>query len=283
MCDFISWKSIEKDGETHLFYLTDQEVFSKKGKEKFRDCRDNDVIGHGAIDKFFELNGKGRKHEVQDFWNLHKLPKEIAEKVQHFDAHWGKMFASGTFQIDDLGYIVRNGPKEWAEKAKKQLEAQRFMVLKTFSLTVPKNYRPDKQLDSLNHRDFCDFNNAITDENFRSVTHQLIPGKTYKVKIVSIDSHSTSEELMGVYAREKAIFVGAQGISLARQLKKDEFPVGKWTLSFDKKEALLEDADGDHRVPGVLRYSNGDYWFNLGRFEHDWNSGDCLLCFCDGE
>ncbi|MEK7465174.1 MAG: hypothetical protein AAB631_00135 [Patescibacteria group bacterium] len=283
MCDFISWKKVEKNGTSVLFYLTDKEVFSEEGKKKFTECRDNDVLGHGAIDLFFELDGKGREHEVRDFWNLHKVPEEIAKKLQNFDAHWGKMFASGAFQTDDLEYIVKNGPKDWQEKARKQLLLQRFMVLKTFSLTVPKNYRHERQLDSLKLRDFYSFNDDVTDKNFRNATQKLVPGKTYKVKIVNIGSRSTSEELMGVYAREKAIFVGAHGLSLAWQLKKDEFPVGKWTLSFDKKEALWKDPDGDHRVPHVYRLSVGDYEFNLGYFEGGWNSADCVLCFCDGE
>jgi hypothetical protein len=39
--------------------------------------------------------------------------------------------------------------------------------------------------------------------------------------------------------------------------------------------------DGNHRVPNVNRNSDGDFKFNLGNFENDWNDDNCLLCFCD--
>ena len=39
-------------------------------------------------------------------------------------------------------------------------------------------------------------------------------------------------------------------------------------------------ADGNHRVPNVNRNSDGDWKFNLGYFENDWNDDNCLLCFC---
>ena len=50
-----------------------------------------------------------------------------------------------------------------------------------------------------------------------------------------------------------------------------------------KKEGLpyvaRRDSDGNHRVPNVNRNSDGDWNFNLGNFENDWNDDNCLLCF----
>lgn len=40
-------------------------------------------------------------------------------------------------------------------------------------------------------------------------------------------------------------------------------------------------SDGNHRVPNVNRNSDGDWKFNLGYFENDWNDDNCLLCFCN--
>ena len=40
-------------------------------------------------------------------------------------------------------------------------------------------------------------------------------------------------------------------------------------------------SDGNHRVPNVNRNSDGDWKFNLGNFENDWNADNCLVCFCD--
>lgn len=41
------------------------------------------------------------------------------------------------------------------------------------------------------------------------------------------------------------------------------------------------DSDGNHRVPNVNRDSDGDWNFNLGNFENDWNDDRCLFCFRD--
>ncbi|MFA6324604.1 MAG: hypothetical protein WCX46_00005, partial [Candidatus Paceibacterota bacterium] len=56
---------------------------------------------------------------------------------------------------------------------------------------------------------------------------------------------------------------------------------GYWYLSFDEKESLWKDADGDHRVPGVCAGSDGGFEFVLGCFGDDWHDHSCLLCFCD--
>jgi hypothetical protein len=281
MCEFISWKAVERNGETHLFYLTDQEVFSKEGTKKFKDCRDNDVLGHGAIDRFFELNGKGRQYEVQDFWNLKNLPQEIAEKVQHFDAHWGKMFNSGAFQSDDLEYIIQNGPPEWKEKAQKQFSAQKFKLLASTKIMVPKNYDHAHQLAALNKKNFWYFNDDITDEHFRNVKDKLVPGKKYAVDFVGIGARVTSEECLGVYHEKNALLVGAQGLSLLWQLDKNSFPVSKWSASFDEKDHLWKDAGGNHRVLYVSRSSDGDDGFGLGDFGDAWNDGRVLVVFRD--
>ena len=44
---------------------------------------------------------------------------------------------------------------------------------------------------------------------------------------------------------------------------------------------LMRYADGNHRVPNVNRNSDGDFNFNLGNFENDWDDDNCLLCYCN--
>ena len=119
MYEFISY--IQKGDQ--LFYLTDDEIFSKEGREKLSDCQDNDFIGHGAIRKFFDIKG-GEDHEVRDFWNTDKLPKELADKIANFDSYWGKTFKR-YFMNDDLRDIICNSTEEYKAKAWEQLLAQR--------------------------------------------------------------------------------------------------------------------------------------------------------------
>ncbi|MEK7465175.1 MAG: hypothetical protein AAB631_00140 [Patescibacteria group bacterium] len=163
----------------------------------------------------------------------------------------------------------------------------RYEHLKEFALTVPKDYVHGTQLATFEQKyrkGFYYYNTDITDSHFAKATTQLVPGKTYKVKVFGIKKGSvTSEDHMNLLRSQNAILVGAQGASLVYQEKKDELPKGKFYVSFDEKNALWVDAGGDHRVPRVFRYSVGDCEFSLGDFERDWGSDYCVLCFCDGE
>lgn len=40
-------------------------------------------------------------------------------------------------------------------------------------------------------------------------------------------------------------------------------------------------ADGNRRVPNVNANSSGDFNFNLGYFENDWNENNAFFSFCD--
>ncbi|MEK7512900.1 MAG: hypothetical protein AAB601_01755 [Patescibacteria group bacterium] len=159
----------------------------------------------------------------------------------------------------------------------------RFEHVKEFKLTVPADYDHGTQLGTLKHEEFYYFNDAITDGNFRNATQKLVPGKTYKAKLFRIKKTVTSDDCLGLYKAVGAILTGAQGMSLVYQLKKDELPKGKWTISFDEKDALWQVPDGSHRVPGVRAHSVGDFGFDLGGFEGGWNSDDVVLCLCDCE
>ena len=122
MCDFISW--IDYSGKT--YFLTDKEVFSDVGNLVFEGCRDNDVLGHGAIRKYYDLPEKaGTDYEVRDFWNAEKYPKVIQNLLKDgFLKHWGKMFVSGKFMNDDLRYIVVHATPKYKDLASKQLLQQ---------------------------------------------------------------------------------------------------------------------------------------------------------------
>ena len=182
----------------------------------------------------------------------------------------------GKFQDDILASLIKYSVSD-----------DRFELVNSFDLTVPKGYVNGTQLTTFaeyakqKSERFYYYNGDISDKNYAGVTNQLVPGKTYGVKIFAIKRTVASEDCLSFLASQNALLIGAQGLSLIRQLKKDEFPVGKYTVSFDKKEALWEDADGNHRVPRVDRDSDGDWGFYLGYFGRGWRDGICLLCFCD--
>ncbi|MDD4412303.1 MAG: hypothetical protein PHR00_01510 [Patescibacteria group bacterium] len=163
-----------------------------------------------------------------------------------------------------------------------------FVLLKEFKLTVPDDYQYETQLTNFadNHRkDLAYYNYFITDSNFSKVSNNLIPGKTYLVKLWIRKKRFFSkmisfEKCLAWLKKNNVILTGAQGLSLVYQEKKEELPIDKWTVSFDEKENLLY-AGGNHGVPSIERRSLGGYEFGLGYFGLDWSGPDCLMGFCD--
>ncbi len=200
-------------------------------------------------------------------------------------------------QIDTL-QKVRNGQitlehLEWFNKLNKaerdglagvNTADPRFILSTTFQFTVPENYNHPTQLASFekeNRKKFYFYNDNITDANCAKATNKLIPGKTYEAKIFGITKQVTSEDCLAFLKTQKAILVGAQGISIVWQQAKEQFPKGKWTVSFDEKDALWQDADGYHRVPRMDQLSVGDWCFVLGYFGDAWDDDYCFLCVRD--
>lgn len=165
----------------------------------------------------------------------------------------------------------------------------KFELLTTFEITVPADYDHATRLDTFRavhqneeNKEFYFYNDAITDANYaEKATTKLLPGRRFAVKVFGIKKRVTSDECLDKIRLEKGIFTGAQGASLAYEQKKEELPKGKWSISFDEKEALWQGADGYRRVPGFDAGSGGGFGFGLGGFGPDWDSGYVLLCFCD--
>ena len=79
MCHFISWIEYEKK----LYYIEDKDLDTKEGKELIAYCKNSDdLMGHGAIRKYYGLEQKGKDHEITDFSNPKKIPSEIVKKIK---------------------------------------------------------------------------------------------------------------------------------------------------------------------------------------------------------
>ncbi|MCD8494951.1 MAG: hypothetical protein LRY41_02420 [Candidatus Pacebacteria bacterium] len=156
------------------------------------------------------------------------------------------------------------------------------------AFTVPADYNHDTQIDDFGAKtkdlkSTYYYNDALTSKNFAKATNKLVPGKTYAIKIFPIlESNISSEDCLNRLKAEPGnVLVGAHGITALQSNQPDIFPKGKWTASFDEKDALWKGADGGRRVPGVGRDSDGDWLFGLGNFEDSWDSDRVLVCFCD--
>jgi len=187
-------------------------------------------------------------------------------------------------EIIKAGGIMQSEVKPILQKL--AIADKRYGIPVEFELTVPTDYVHATQINTSANKARKEkttyfYNDDLTSENFAKATNKLVPGKTYKVKIFPILATITSEDNMLFLAKQNAILVGGQGVTLVYDLAKDKLPKGKWTVSFDEKDKLWKDTDGGHRVPGVGADSGGDFRFGLGCFEGGWDGNHCLLCFCD--
>lgn len=153
-------------------------------------------------------------------------------------------------------------------------------------ITVPDNYDHATALKSFgnkNRRKFYYYNDEITDKNFPNPTRVLKPGDKLHVRVFKqiVSGRTTSEERMDFLRKENAVFTGAQGASLVFDQKRDKLPVGKWYASFDEKDRLLLDTDGDHKLLNMRCTPEGVFSFRLGFFESEWHDVNAFLCFCD--
>ncbi len=172
-------------------------------------------------------------------------------------------------------------------------ESSKFSFLTEFAITVPKDYDHNTQLTSFaeaNEEKFHYYNDGLTDKNFAKVGRQLVPGKTYLVKIWSINNNqrTTSKENLKLLEDNQVFSYGAQGASIVWQEAKDKLPKGKQCNFFDEKDNLWEDADGYHRVPYLVCYSDGGFRFDLGYFQYQnvyfqnvWYAGHCIVGLCE--
>jgi hypothetical protein len=93
MCDFISWKVVRTaDGGMEILFLTYDDIYNtKRGKELQKYTIPNDFVGHGAIDFYYGLNGRGTNKECTDFSSPDNFPSIIADAIK-----MGKFYLMGT-------------------------------------------------------------------------------------------------------------------------------------------------------------------------------------------
>lgn len=166
-----------------------------------------------------------------------------------------------------------------------QTSAQIGSSIAEFELTVPADYNQDTQIDVFAKKikpdkSIVEFSKDFTSANFLKATNRLIPGKIYVVKIFPVSTNgSSSESCLSFLKNQRAILVGAQGLTLIYELAKSKLPKDKWIVSFDQKESLWLDSSGNHGLPVLRTYPDGDYSFNIEYLEYDLLNGRCLLCF----
>src|SRR3990167_5050699 len=125
---------------------------------------------------------------------------------------------------DEAGEIIKAGAK-MQEQFRPILQRlprvdERFgPPIQEFEFTIPSDYNHESQLDIFGKKTkplstTDHFNDDLTSNNFAKATNKLEPGKTYKVKIFPILIKVTSEDCISFLAKQNAILVGGQGVTL---------------------------------------------------------------------
>lgn len=162
-----------------------------------------------------------------------------------------------------------------------------FYLLNIFEIQVPVDYNHNTQLGDFffsargKAGKFRQYEDELTDKNFSKVTHQLVPGKTYVVKIFAIKEDVGSNECLTVLSSQKAALVGAQGLVLLWKNYRNKLPDDKNILSFDVKQGLWRDVYTRHRLPYLSREIDGGWMLHLCNFEDNWSKIYCFVCFCE--
>jgi hypothetical protein len=125
MCQFVSWIEYEKK----VYFLDDLKLNTKEGRELLKQCKDNDIRGHGAIRAYYpELGKLGTDVECEDFSSPDKFPSEVVEAIKKgIFTEFGKCLAILTEpayaecgKVDDAAYVEYEKVDDaaWAEYMK---------------------------------------------------------------------------------------------------------------------------------------------------------------------
>lgn len=126
------------------------------------------------------------------------------------------------------------------------------------------------------------YHNAITDANFPNPSHVLKPGDKLQVSAfaLSVGYMATSEECLDFLAiQQKAVLVGAQGLSLVFERKRHQLPRGYLYASFDHKERLWKRTSGGPKVPDLGVYEDGGFDIGFAPWGGGWGWQNAILCF----
>src|SRR3989344_7146529 len=214
-----------------------------------------------------------------DAAKLAGLQIDTLQKVRNGHLTLGQWEWFNNLSFKDREALVSGGKSDYSQSAFVERFAQSIDL---GTLTVPADYVHATQLASFrekNEEKFYYYNNNITDQNFPNPTRILKPSDKFRVKVIPVKTTVTLEECLAKLRTEKAVLVGAQGLTLVFDQKREQLPKDKWYSSFDEKNRLWKNTDGRHRVPYLNVFSDGDFRFDLGGFGYGWGDRGCLVCF----
>ena len=83
MCEFVSWIEKGRGKTKKVLFLTCSLIDSKKGQKLLKDISQEDLIGHGAIRRFFGLEqDEGMNKECTDFSSPNNFPATVVKAIK---------------------------------------------------------------------------------------------------------------------------------------------------------------------------------------------------------
>lgn len=116
------------------------------------------------------------------------------------------------------------------EKLSDKRLTKMFRLTENFDIIIPENYNHNIQLikSIKKFNEYC-YDKIITDEDFSKVSHKLIPGKNYSIKLFDIKDYNVlASDCLNLYNSNNAYFTGAQGLSIMLEQRKDLSNFSKW-------------------------------------------------------
>lgn len=161
-------------------------------------------------------------------------------------------------------------------------------VLPAKELVIPNDYNPEVFIASyyekyVKNRPDYQWGNLANEGYLENVTHQLVPGKKYKVTRVPILAYTVSSpQCIDFYKKNNFLFVGLPGLILAKKFLPKLFPIERWVISYDLKENLpYFKEQGWHGVPQMWSDEDRGARLTGAVFEHSRGYSHSLLCFSE--
>jgi hypothetical protein len=122
---------------------------------------------------------------------------------------------------------------------------------------------------------------VLTDQNFKTATTKLVPGKTYFASQIKVMERVSLHECLGLLRRKNSLLVGAQGALMMYDLHRHTLAKDCAYISLDEQDSFPV-IDGDSRVPFFFFVkSKFDYVIKLCAFRKKINRGFVLFCFSE--
>jgi hypothetical protein len=143
------------------------------------------------------------------------------------------------------------------------------------------DYDPLIQIDGTrqkNGKNFVAFSKQITDYNCRYTSNMLIPGKTYNLKAYAVLKKIYGPRCLSFLIYKKSLLIGAQGLSLVWELKKELFPTGLNIVAFDQRMAQVR-IGSSFFIPLIHKETvngNNFYYFVIEEFADSFDT-NCVI------